>query len=86
MTTSRTHPVHHHESEKSLNVPFPHLEPVQSSGSTLQDAIDAEANVNIPQVPATASEKVDDQGPPPNGGFKAWLQVLGSFFLFFNCW
>jgi hypothetical protein len=22
----------------------------------------------------------------PNGGFKAWLQVLGSFFLFFNSW
>jgi len=22
----------------------------------------------------------------PNGGFVAWYQVLGSFFLFFNCW
>ena len=22
----------------------------------------------------------------PNGGVKAWLQVLGSFFLFFNTW
>ena len=22
----------------------------------------------------------------PNGGTKAWLQVLGSFFLFFNTW
>ena len=22
----------------------------------------------------------------PNGGFEAWTQVLGSFFLFFNCW
>jgi hypothetical protein len=25
-------------------------------------------------------------GPPPNGGAKAWIQVLGSFFLFFNSW
>jgi hypothetical protein len=26
-------------------------------------------------------------GPPPNGGSKAWIQVLGSFFLFFfNSW
>ncbi|TVY83298.1 Aspyridones efflux protein apdF, partial [Lachnellula suecica] len=25
-------------------------------------------------------------GPPPNGGFQAWLQVLGAFFLFFNSW
>ncbi|KAL2840284.1 major facilitator superfamily domain-containing protein [Aspergillus pseudoustus] len=23
---------------------------------------------------------------PPNGGIRAWLQVLGSFFLFFNTW
>ncbi|ROV87530.1 hypothetical protein VMCG_10686 [Cytospora schulzeri] len=25
-------------------------------------------------------------GPPPNGGTKAWLQVLGAFFLNFNTW
>lgn len=24
--------------------------------------------------------------PPPNGGTKAWLQVLGSWMLFFNTW
>lgn len=24
--------------------------------------------------------------PPPNGGFNAWLQVFGAFFLFFNSW
>lgn len=23
---------------------------------------------------------------PPDGGFTAWLQVLGSFFIFFNTW
>ncbi len=23
---------------------------------------------------------------PPNGGLTAWLQVLGSFMLFFNTW
>ena len=22
----------------------------------------------------------------PNGGFTAWLQVAGSFFIFFNTW
>ena len=27
-----------------------------------------------------------DVNQPPNGGFKAWSQVLGSFFLFFNSW
>lgn len=25
-------------------------------------------------------------GPPPDGGLTAWLQVLGSYFLFFNTW
>lgn len=25
-------------------------------------------------------------GPPPNGGTQAWLQVLGSWMLFFNTW
>ncbi|KKA20232.1 hypothetical protein T310_5738 [Rasamsonia emersonii CBS 393.64] len=25
-------------------------------------------------------------GDIPNGGFRAWYQVAGSFFLFFNCW
>ncbi|KAH1492592.1 hypothetical protein KXX06_002753, partial [Aspergillus fumigatus] len=24
--------------------------------------------------------------PPPNGGWMAWLQVVGAFFLFFNSW
>ena len=27
-----------------------------------------------------------DPGPPPNGGLKAWQQVLGAFFLNFNTW
>lgn len=25
-------------------------------------------------------------GPPPNGGLTAWLQVVGSWMLFFNTW
>jgi hypothetical protein len=24
--------------------------------------------------------------PPPDGGLKAWVQVLGAHFLFFNSW
>lgn len=32
--------------------------------------------------------QVPDEKPPvpPNGGFSAWLQVVGAFFLFFNSW
>jgi hypothetical protein len=29
---------------------------------------------------------VNDVAAIPNGGLRAWLQVLGSFFLFFNTW
>jgi hypothetical protein len=27
-----------------------------------------------------------DASPIPDGGFQAWLQVMGSFFLLFNSW
>ncbi|KAH6614359.1 major facilitator superfamily domain-containing protein [Chaetomium sp. MPI-SDFR-AT-0129] len=38
-------------------------------------------------VPADAPAKPSDQPPaPPDGGLLAWLQVLGSFFLFMNSW
>lgn len=29
---------------------------------------------------------VNNTSQIPNGGFKAWIQVVGSFFLFFNTW
>lgn len=28
----------------------------------------------------------NDTSSIPNGGVKAWLQVLGTFFIFFNTW
>ena len=39
-------------------------------------------------APARAAEAKDVQNVSavPNGGFKAWLQVAGSFFLAFNTW
>ena len=55
--------------------------------STLAEATDAQANIapdDLPQV--LEAEKPSDPGPPPDGGLKAWIQVVGSFFLFFNCW
>ena len=36
-------------------------------------------------VPPTPVSSVPAD-PSPDGGSKAWLQVLGSFFLFFNSW
>ncbi|KAG9779526.1 MFS-type transporter dbaD [Exophiala dermatitidis] len=59
--------------------------------SSLDEALDAAANIDEdedesgPPVNNTATSPAD-HAPPPNGGFHAWLQVAGSFFLFFNCW
>lgn len=38
------------------------------------------------QTPAVEEKKPTGAGPVPNGGLKAWLQVLGAFMLFFNTW
>jgi hypothetical protein len=74
-----------HDPEKFYDSTLPPLSPVYSSASTLEDSLDVEANISAP-AQSTDPEKSDDPGPPPNGGFHAWLQVLGSFFLFFNSW
>jgi hypothetical protein len=60
---------------------------VVSRESAINEALDAEANIEPPTTATDlTTEKTSDPGPPPNGGLAAWLQVLGSFFLFFNGW
>ena len=83
LTASSQPHTRQHDPEKLL----PHLTPVISSTSTVEQAIDAEAGfTNAAATPATVTKVETEIGPPPNGGFQAWLQVVGSFFLFFNCW
>lgn len=36
--------------------------------------------------PAELKTSVNNVSSVPNGGTKAWLQVLGAHFLFFNSW
>lgn len=31
-------------------------------------------------------QNLDQLGPPPDGGLKTWLQVVGSWVLIFNTW
>jgi hypothetical protein len=64
------------------------LTPARSAVSIVDESIDAEAGFAEKESPVAVSikDEAEDPGPPPNGGAKAWLQVLGSFFLFFNCW
>ena len=58
-----------------------------SKESVIDEALDAEANMEAPTTATVSTtDKTSEPGPPPNGGFAAWLQVAGSFFLFFNGW
>lgn len=55
------------------------------SPSTTEDTLaeeyeEAETSINAVPPQATPADII------PDGGLVAWLQVLGSFFLFINCW
>lgn len=39
-----------------------------------------------PLEPVKSKASVNNVSAIPNGGLKAWLQVLGAFFLLFNTW
>jgi hypothetical protein len=56
------------------------------SPSTTEDTVkeeeDGEAETSANTIPSQAT----NADGIPNGGLVAWLQVLGSFFLFINCW
>lgn len=56
--------------------------PIRLSEGSTQDEQDIALSGNILEEPATELPI----GPPPDGGFAAWLQVLGAFLLFFNSW
>jgi len=40
----------------------------------------------ITAVPVQRQASVNNIEAIPNGGLRAWLQVIGTFFLFFNTW
>lgn len=49
-----------------------------------QDKLEGES---VPgSTTATAPAVSSGMPTPPNGGFTAWLQVLGGFFVYFNTW
>lgn len=77
-----------------MGVPDPEKHSGASSGADTPTAAGenpaAEAQVRPSAVDAAPVEppaKAEEQPPaPPDGGVLAWLQVLGSFFLFMNSW
>ena len=69
--------------------PLPDAQPTHrdddsSSNDTGYNALDLPSTV--PPLEVTVEKQLPAQEAPPNGGLNAWLQVLGSFFLFFNSW
>lgn len=74
------------------------LEPLRSSptNSSIMLPLEEKKDVNF-EVTEVSSDLVsssqsstlengNDEHAVPNGGTLAWLQVLGSFFLWFNTW
>jgi hypothetical protein len=55
--------------------------------STPPPAEQKETDVEAAPAPTgNAPGDANDMSSVPNGGTRAWLQVIGSFFLFFNSW
>jgi hypothetical protein len=61
-----------------------HLDDASSSNEPVRDPLALPSMV--PPLNLSDGEKSPTDQPPPDGGLHAWLQVLGSFFLFFNSW
>lgn len=66
-----------------------------SNPSVIMDSVESEnsteENVSRPVhdagvVPVQVKANTTGHDAPPDGGLKAWLQVAGSFFLYFNTW
>jgi hypothetical protein len=67
-------------SEKSIEAPSS-----VDFAKSVDDQLVIKDDQGLEQAPASAPP-VSAIAPPPNGGFEAWLQVAGAFFLFFNPW
>jgi hypothetical protein len=61
-----------------------HLDDDSSLSESARDPLELPSV--LPPLEDVEEAKLPDEEPPPNGGLQAWLQVLGSFFLFFNSW
>lgn len=53
--------------------------------SVLMDE-EKKATQDVPSVGSSQEDVRPLVVVPPDGGLKAWMQVLGSWFLFFNSW
>jgi hypothetical protein len=53
----------------------------------IENAAEADEGLDSAKLEKKATKaSVNNVSSIPNGGLRAWLQVLGVFFLFFNTW
>lgn len=59
-------------------------------GDLAEGSLDMEKEIEVPgyeeEDGPSPRNRVAPSDEIPNGGWLAWLQVVGSFFLFFNSW
>lgn len=61
-------------------------ESLTRDSSPKDDALESSAAAADEEKAAPPAAPSGGPGPPPNGGAIAWLQVAGSWMLFFNTW
>ena len=84
---------HAHLSERdediieSLDPPFTVDEDLEKRERELEsEERDGDDKEGASLAPVQSRNSINNLSAVPNGGMKAWLQVLGSFFVFFNTW
>jgi hypothetical protein len=81
-------------STESLNVKPIHDQTFNNGISNGIQMDDEKLEEGSPESPSDSAESLQTEALPPptynneipNGGLIAWLQVLGSFFMFMNSW
>ena len=75
------------EVEKDLEFNPPNESFHNASDGPIEQAIEAEQGFGGGKLEKQSTKaSVNNISSIPNGGFRAWLQVVGVFFLFFNTW
>jgi MFS family permease len=74
-----------HEHERGVEA-VGRAEDGEENGDAGNDTQEKEQRPNGNAAPAAPDKLPPHMQPPPDGGLKAWMQVLGAFMLFFNTW
>ena len=75
------------EREDNLEASRPRLEEkYYGSNDDIRSSEVARDAIGAPLSIVPSKHSVTNIKSVPNGGTKAWLQVLGGFFIFFNTW